>query len=86
MRQVFIAEDGTTFEDAHECQIYETMAGIRGSVEKWAATRYGDKKGQTTSAANKVMKWEMDREAVLGGTFAFTTPATPEEPAIPEAA
>jgi hypothetical protein len=92
MKQVYIAEDGKTFDSEAECATYETLSGTRNSIEKWAHTRYGMKQGQTTSAVNKALQWEMDRQAVLNGTFEFIEHPKPEkkskasDPAIAAAA
>ena len=71
MKQVFIAADGTHFETSAECEAYEAMANNRATIEKWALSRYGDKQGQAKNAANKVIRWEMDRAAVLSGDFEY---------------
>jgi len=77
MKQVFVSEDGRNFDSAEACQRYEATMGQRATVERWANTVYGTKRGQSTRATNAVLNWEADRDAVNNGTFPFQA-----EPAV----
>jgi hypothetical protein len=84
MQTVYIANDGRRFDDPEACTRYEQSAESRVTITKWAKTRYADAQGQATRAINFVSDWEMDREAVMAGTFPFDEEK--DEPAVQEAA
>jgi hypothetical protein len=87
MQTVYIANDGRKFATAEECTRYEQYEGSRQTIAKWAKTRYSNAQGQSTRAVNFVSDWEMDREAVMNGTFTFAPETVKQdEPAVQEAA
>lgn len=88
MKTLYISDDGTQFNSEEECAVYEGMADLKDKIYAWAESVYGGKQGQSTAAAKRVMKWEMDREAVLNDLYEFEVheKTDPESPAVAEAA
>lgn len=78
MKQYFEATDGTRFESEEECANYELMAKNRDTIQQWCQFKYGDKQGQATAALSRIMRWEMDRKAVLTHSFVYPEVDTPE--------
>jgi hypothetical protein len=92
MKQIayFEANDGTKFETQAECVAYELMSANKATIQEWCEHKYGSKQGQATAALNKIMRWEMDRKAVLEHTYEYpeveALEVDEEAPAVSEAA
>jgi hypothetical protein len=70
MKQVFMSDDGKSFDTAEACAEYEQMGEKRAVIKKWADETFkDDKKGSATRAYNGAIRWEAVRESVLTANF-----------------
>lgn len=63
MKQQYVTDDGTTFENAEDAQRYESVVGKKQIVLDWAATRYNSR--LVTKNTNVILDWESFRDDVM---------------------